>query len=347
MSEKTAGRTREKWVDYVKVIACILVVLGHFFQSMTKANILPENDLYGWFNTTIYYFHVPLFFICSGYLYQKYSKVNSVGSWCKNVAKKALALGVPYATFTTATWVLKKVFSSSVNDQIGGLGNTLLLHPTAPYWYLYALFFIFLVTPTFSSVKSAAVGLIVALAAKVLILTGGGYSVYAVSTVLSNEIWFVIGMSICSFNVQLKGRKIQGTIFGLLFVILSIVVYTAKISGSAISFAIGLLACVAVIMMVAGFEEKFGRGMKLLAKYTMPIFLMHTLFAAPLRSILMKIGIENAVIHVVLGLVISFAGPIIAAWIMKKTKWLEFFLYPNKFVKVNVILLNKASKKYL
>ena len=38
-------------------------------------------------------------------------------------------------------------------------------------------------------------------------------------------------------------------------------------------------------------------------------------------------------IHVVLGLVISFAGPIIAAWIMKKTKWLEFFLYPNKFIR--------------
>ena len=332
MREKTAVRTREKWVDDVKVIACILVVLGHFFQSMTKANILPENNLYGWFNTTIYYFHVPLFFICSGYLYQKYGKVNSVGSWCKNVAKKALALGVPYATFTTATWVLKKVFSSSVNDQIGGLGDTLFFHPTAPYWYLYALFFIFLVTPTFSSVKAAAVGLIVALAAKVLILTGG-YSVYAVSTVLSNEIWFVLGMSICAFNVQLKGRKVKGTIFGMLFIILSIVVYTVEIGSSVISFAMGLLACVAVILMTAGFEEKFGRGMDFLAKYTMPIFLMHTLFAAPLRSILMKIGIENAVIHVVLGLVISFAGPIIAAWIMKKTKWLEFFLYPNKFIR--------------
>lgn len=174
MGEKTAVRTREKWVDDVKVIACILVVLGHFFQSMTKASILPENDLYEWFGTTIYYFHVPLFFICSGYLYQKYSKVNGVGSWCKNVAKKALALGVPYATFTTATWVLKKMFSSSVNDQIGGLGDTLLLHPTAPYWYLYALFFIFLVTPTFSSVKAAAVGLVVAVVVKGLILTGGG-----------------------------------------------------------------------------------------------------------------------------------------------------------------------------
>ena len=300
---------------------------------MTKANILPENNLYGWFNTTIYYFHVPLFFICSGYLYQKYGKVNSVGSWCKNVAKKALALGVPYVSFSTATWVLKKVFSSSVNDQIGGLGDTLFFHPTAPYWYLYALFFIFLVTLTFSSVKAAAVGLIVALAAKVLILTGGEYSVYAVSTVLSNEIWFVLGMSICAFNVQLKGRKVQGTIFGMLFIILSIVVYTVEIGNSAISFTMGLVACVAVILMVADFEKKFGRGMDFLAKYTMPIFLMHTLFAAPMRSILMKVGIENAVIHVVLGLGISFAGPIMVACIMKKTKWLEFFLYPNKFIR--------------
>lgn len=334
MDKKTAVRTREKWVDDVKVIACILVVLGHFFQSMTKASILPENDLYEWFNTTIYYFHVPLFFICSGYLYQKYSKVSSVGSWCKNVTKKALALGVPYATFTTATWVLKKVFSSSVNDQIGGLGETLFLHPTAPYWYLYALFFIFLVTPTFNSVKAAAVGLVVALAAKGLILTGGGYGVYAVSTVLSNEIWFVLGMSICVFNVQLKGRKVQGMICGLLFMILSVVVYKAEISGGVIPFTMGLLACVAVILMVAGVERRFGRGMDILAKYTMPIFLMHTLFAAPMRSVLLKLGIGSSVIHVVLGLGISFLGPIIAAWIMKKTKWLEFFLYPNKFMKI-------------
>lgn len=173
MSEQTAVRKREVWVDDVKVIACILVVLGHFFQSMTKANILPENDLYKWFNMTIYYFHVPLFFICSGYLYQKYSKVNDFTSWKKNVAKKAPALGVPYVTFTTATWILKKVFSGNVNDQIGGLGDTLLLHPTAPYWYLYALFFIFLVTLTFSNVKMAAVGLIAAFVAKLLILVGG------------------------------------------------------------------------------------------------------------------------------------------------------------------------------
>ena len=139
-------------------------------------------------------------------------------------------------------------------------------------------------------------------------------------------------MSICAFNVRLNGRKEQGIISGLLFVILS-VVFKEKISNGFVTFLMGLLACVAVIMLAAGFEEKFGRVMDFLSKYTMPIFLMHTLFAAPLRSILTKVGIENAVIHVVLGLGISFSGPIIAAWIMKKTKWLEFFIYPNKFIR--------------
>ena len=332
MSEKTAVRTREKWVDDVKVIACILVVLGHFFQSMIKANILPENDLYKWFNTTIYYFHVPLFFICSGYLYQKYSKVNVFKSWKKNVAKKALALGVPYLTFSTATWILKTMFSGSVNDQIGGLDDTLLLHPTAPYWYLYALFFIFLVTPTFSTAKMAVTGLAVAVVAKVYILMGG-IGIYAVSTVLIDEIWFVLGMSICVFDVQIRGKKLQGTVIGLLFLGLSVAVYMVDIQNSAMSFVLGLLACAAVILLVAGFEERSGKMMGFLAKYTMPIFLMHTLFAAPLRSVLLKIGVTNAAIHVVLGLGISFAGPIIAAWIMKKTKWMEFFLYPNKVLK--------------
>lgn len=173
MSEQAAVRTREKWVDDVKVIACILVVLGHFFQSMTKANILPENDLYKWFNMTIYYFHVPLFFICSGYLYQKHSKVNDFKSWKKNVAKKVLALGVPYVTFSTATWVLKTVFSDSVNKQADSLLETLVLNPSAPYWYLYALFFLFLITPTFTSLKVTVAGLLVATVAKGLILTGG------------------------------------------------------------------------------------------------------------------------------------------------------------------------------
>lgn len=45
MSKQIAARTREKWVDDVKIIACILVVVGHFFQSMVKASILSDSGL--------------------------------------------------------------------------------------------------------------------------------------------------------------------------------------------------------------------------------------------------------------------------------------------------------------
>ena len=265
MKNQTTVRKRDVWVDDVKVIACVLVVLGHFFQSMVKSDILSNSDLYEWFNTTIYYFHVPLFFICSGYLYQKYSRVNTFLNWQKNIKKKALALGIPYLTFTTITWILKKLFSESVNDQIGGLGDTLLFHPTSPYWYLYALFFIFLITPTFSNVKKATIGLLFAFLAKVVILIGGGGQMY--------------------------------------------------------------------MLCQQSFQMKFGYCFTFLSKYTMPIFLMHTLFAAPMRSFLLKIGIEHVTLHILLGLGVSFLGPIIATWIMKKSKWLEFFLYPNKFIK--------------
>lgn len=42
------GRMKEhiKWVDCVKVEACILVVIGHFYQSMVVSGILPDNTIY-------------------------------------------------------------------------------------------------------------------------------------------------------------------------------------------------------------------------------------------------------------------------------------------------------------
>lgn len=142
------------------------------------------------------------FFICSGYLYQKFNNVSDIHSWKKNILKKSLVLGVSYLTFSFATWLLKKLFSSTVNDKIGGLGDTLLFHPTAPYWYLYALLFLFVITPTFQSRKMALIGLIVASAFKAVVLVWGTPGIQAVSYIFTNEIWFVIGMCLSVFNFK-------------------------------------------------------------------------------------------------------------------------------------------------
>lgn len=62
MAEKDSKRQHELWPDTVKVIACILVVLGHFTQSMVKSGFLTASAPYEWFQLTIYSFHVPPFF---------------------------------------------------------------------------------------------------------------------------------------------------------------------------------------------------------------------------------------------------------------------------------------------
>ncbi|MCC8016925.1 MAG: hypothetical protein LIO43_06190 [Clostridiales bacterium] len=162
------------------------------------------------------------------------------------------------------------------------------------------------------------------------------------SSILSNEIWFVIGMCMSVFEfkkITVRKNLPYSIILGIIFVLLSIVIYAAGIQNQLIGFILGLAACFSIVMMIAiiygnrGQSKLFG----ILAEYTMPIFLMHTMFAAGLRAVLFKLGIYNSAIHIILGILISFIGPIIAAVIMKKLKFLEFFLYPGKFIKTDKI----------
>lgn len=340
MNMQKANHCREIWVDNVKIFACILVVLGHFFQSMTKSGIMEESAAWMYFNQTIYAFHVPLFFICSGYLYQKFSVVRDSGAWLNNMKKKALVLGVPFVTFSVASWVLKNVFSGAVNEEADGIVKVLLIEPSAPYWFLYVLFLLFLITPTMSGRKEGYIGLGIAVLMKLVSLYVP-LRIYAVNRIFGSEIWFVLGMMLCLFELpRFAQKKIclwTGSGCMLLFVGGSICLRDPSTAfwPEQKNLLVGLVACAAVVLLVAWLfrENRQPRVLGLFAKYTMPIFLMHTIFAAAFRSVLMKIGVASAPVHIVTGLLVSFACPIAAAMIMERFWVLNFFLYPDKVLK--------------
>lgn len=345
--ENVNNSQREIWVDNVKVIACVLVVLGHFFQSMVKSEIIADTHIFEWFNQTIYYFHVPLFFICSGYLYQKLSRVCNLKSWINNIVKKALSLGVPYFVFSVITWLIKNVLSSQVNNEASGFADNIFLNPVPPYWFLYALFFIFIVTPTFSSVKRARIGLVVALILRILLIIGRGHFIfipYGVLRIMEYEIWFVAGMYICLTEFkkvvdESKSALLFSILLWMLFIFFSVLCYVNGITVEIIGLILGSVACLSIIILIIKMygDNRQGSIFGFWAKYTMPIFLMHTIFAAGIRIILFIIGVKGSVIHIALGLVISFLGPVAAAIVMNKTRVLEFLLYPAKFVKLKGI----------
>ena len=331
-------KEREYWLDIVKLYACILVALGHFLQSMIAADILQETYFTLWFNQTIYYFHVPLFFICSGYIHQKYASKRSVVWWKNNFCKKILTLGIPYLAFSILTWILKNLFSGAVNSGTDGLLKTLFQHPLSPYWYLYTLVIIFLITIPVLSRKEYAALLCIALVMKCLSFFPFT-DIYALKILFQNEIWFVLGMGVRFFSLTEKFDKCKPLFpfaIGMLFIILSLILASFDVYFELISFSVGIIACFSTVAFAIKLEH-FRKLQVMVSKtsiYTFPIFLMHTIFAAGIRAILLKCGVNNSPLHIILGITFSFFGPIVAANILSRIKWADFILYPGKYIKV-------------
>lgn len=326
---------REIWIDSVKLCACVLVAVGHLLQSMVSSELILPNPFLTWLETTIYTFHVPLFFLCSGYLHQKNSQVKEFSAWGRHILKKLVTLGIPYIVFSVITWGLKVAFSNEVNFRAGSLSTALFAVPMSPYWYLYVLFFVFLITPAFTRKWMAVAALVAAVIMKGLSAFTDGFGVYALTKVMEYEVWFVLGMCLCCMNwpdIVRRNKRwpVLGAVLACAFVLLSAM---GTFPGKAL--LMGLTACTAIVIFAICIHgtKKPPKFLEFMSRYTMPIFLMHTIFAAGFRIAFVKLGIHNGVIHIFVGLAVSFAGPILASCIMEKVKWLDIFLHPGKYIK--------------
>ncbi len=333
---------RQIWVDNVKIISIILVALGHLVQSMLKSNILPISTAPLLFNNLIYYFHVPLFFICSGFLYQHLTKEQNFKGYSKNILKKLIAFSVPYFFFSLITYLLKNIFSSSVNDKNeNSLLYNLFVEPIAPYWFLYALMLLFILSPILKSKIDAFARIIIAVGLYV-IFTFYDFSflkgmlkttVVYISLYL---IWFVLGMCISYFEIPKYFKNKQWCIiFFFVFAAFASFVYLKDINIGALRLIFSLVACLSIIFFIGGCyaKSKQTKIFGFLAKYTTPVFVMHTIFAAGVRAVLLKLSITNSFVHLFAGIIASIAFPIIAAMIMEKIK-LDFLYNPTKYIKI-------------
>lgn len=151
------------WVDWLKVIAIWMVVVGHFSPGLSKS--------------FIYSFHVPVFFLISGYLYR-----TSLGFWKKLLNK----LIIPYLLICASQYIIKfliyfincKSFSGSILNMqphwwfvnviigfhsgktLGGLFGT---EGCSVMWFVYSLIIIWIIEHYCRKVSSIVMILITAL----------------------------------------------------------------------------------------------------------------------------------------------------------------------------------------
>lgn len=88
---------REIWVDAAKALALVLVVVGHPVSPAV-------------YTKYIYWFHMPVFFLLSGYLFKPVNGWQDFGAW---VGKRCRELLVPYVVYLVLVTLVRYLFASS------------------------------------------------------------------------------------------------------------------------------------------------------------------------------------------------------------------------------------------
>lgn len=327
------------WIDCIKLFSCVLVTLGHLYMSMMVIGFISSESIYYcWPIQTVYSFHVPLFFVCSGYLYQLKKSDYSFNEHIEVIKSKTLNLGVPYFIFSIITLSLKVIFSSEVNNKATPLFETLFLNPVAPYWYLYAVFFIFCFIPRMKNRATICGALCIAFIIKIIYILlpiNVDFIPYAIRTVIINAVWFILGMIFTTIDTKNnKFYEILGKSSLYIAIGLSIIFYRHEETSNLVQFIIGGLFVISIVYLFASKSNYlYEKEIKKCSEYFMPIFLMHTICAAAVRTCILKLGITSLLVHILMGLIASFIIPIIIYEIAKKNWILLFWIEPEKALK--------------
>ena len=122
---------RLEWVDNAKGIGILLVIVAHVINHVSI--FLPVS-------TVIYTFHMPLFFILSGYTLSERTMSFGIRQL---IIKYAKTLGIPYFFFTFLNMLASFVFFSNKTLLFVAKNayHLIFLHGWKATWFLPALFF--------------------------------------------------------------------------------------------------------------------------------------------------------------------------------------------------------------
>lgn len=189
---------RQPFIDYIKALAIILVIVGHVIQKVLYCDNYADTFLFRF----IYSFHMPLFMIMSGYVVglapEKYLKTK----FTDVLHKRFYALMVPFISWTVIGAIRAGSFRYIVN---------IVLDPQNGLWFLWALFFISLIHKLLENVtkgKPVLMGgaiLITFFLLKVVSSIVDGR--FAIDQIAIHTINYSMGYALCKYGILGKSMK--------------------------------------------------------------------------------------------------------------------------------------------
>ena len=321
---------RNVLVDRLKGYACFLVLFGHVIMGIRVAGIDIPKFFWG-MEKFIWSFHVALFLFLSGVVYKMTGEWKGKQSKWKFILHKLYTLGIPYIAFS----VIYILINSLVGESNTGFAVSDILYiwktPVAQYWYLYALFFLFCIWAAFSGIiKNWQITFIVVLIGYLAPLFG--IPLGSLDVVFYSALAFGVGTFVDFIKITKLPAWSKWLIVLMHIAVGVTLVLLDKIEASIIKEIMILFGIYSSIMFISIIQnlKLISYFLDFVNKYSFQIYLLHTIFTAGIRIILLRVNIAQWWIHIILGTVCGLVFSVLAAVIAKKVKFLDFFFFPAK-----------------
>lgn len=337
------GMERIKWIDQSKGMAIFLVVVGHVIANGHSSGIVDKNGLWPVINRLIYSFHMPLFFLISGYLAMpKFLISNGLGGVIKSLYK-LLYLLIPYIVFSSIYLFMKIAFAGSgaVSNPVE-LTDILFIYksPIGEYWFLYAL------------ILYNILNLIAVIAAKICKnerVYWGFIILYCILGLLTstktidvstsvlyfeglrrpyiNAFYFYLGILIAYSSISIEKAE---TILNMISAIILSSLYIHLLSPDSPIFRV-ILAMTLIIFTIQLFSWQNIDLLGYVGEKSLIIYLLH-----PFIIVLCKIFLSSWCgehLYVLMASLISVAFPLLLhEYAIKRMKYLNFVFEPKKYI---------------
>ena len=321
---------RNQWVDYAKAIGILLVVYGHVARGLYNAGIAIPEKTYALADSIVYSFHMPLFFFLSGlFFYQSLTKRGGRAL----IASKIDTIAYPYILWSLLQGSIEVFLSSHTNSNIH-MNDVLALFwsPRAQFWYLYALFVVFIVSTVLykmapKHLAAQVVTPLLLLAASLLYIFPQLLPKIFIFRYIANDlVFFVLGI----FFTQLAHKTdFLGRPVSLVLLTTAVIAYqyyfhvNKGFTNAHKGLPLLLLASLTIIWVVSLAKvatQKYSKTMLFIGASSMGIYLMHIVAGSGARVLLKALGIYSYSVHLWLGCALAVLGPLAALYFIKRFK---------------------------
>ena len=340
------AKSRINWIDFGKGFSIFLVLVGHVLLGLYQSEKFPAADnILSLLVAQVYIFHIPVFFALSGYFFKPISDLKEFWQYAK---KKTIIFGLPYIFYSIIHFGLQKIAGASVRvpTTMSDLLN-IYKDPLGVSWYLYILWSILIIYGLLSIlVKNRRMLFLISVFAYCLTLFIRT-DIFIIQRTLVWGICFFLGSVLSEVHfdkINLKKFLLSFVLFDFIYMFAWFLFYEIDSKKEHVNYSnpglwgIAFIVCVlAAFVIFPKMEKHFPKIFLYFTKYgkdSLGIYILHAPICSMIRILMLKVGVNSAFLHVVVGIVLGWYLSILATYILKKIPFLNIVLLPQKYIKL-------------